>query len=618
MSSHSLSTRRGSVSARDPYGAHVRLRRPSTSTLTIVRLPATPSSLQEPSQFNKKFTRRSAPSTAAQPEHPRLSFATSSFANDQSRPDGHSPSGSPNTSPRIRPSLPHRFSQGIMAKPRLSAEQIVEIAKQAKNVPPPNPQSPTVPHRPQSPHTLSPPTSAAHPAPATFTPLPDDIYLPFIHRTEEVSQLISSHPTAKLFALLKQAFSNKDDAQLPPNTIPPGDSVHWSYFQLIHHLTKVDRDVCSDADWVFSAHRCIMSHSELIWERVKAALGIPPELDFEEEPEERLSMSFDIDESAILDSPMLDRASDKDEQAQFTARLRRRLLNTQESGSVADTSAITTHENVFGADEQTTHGIQSPTLSEVEELESGHLTIEPLLSNSNSHPPPLSLPASLSAPTSDGGLGDIAEGAEEEVEEEEGTDESKKEKPLEDDFIDPSHIQGLRISTGCFSPNESAISSPVIGGSMSSLVRTSSESSIRSGNFSNYLQTTAGAGQASSSSEEEGTSATDMLGDRVLDSTTMRARFANYRRTRPASVSGYDSREWNVPYNPVAERGLGNPLFPSNFARLALEPTLRANSALRSPARYVPGMGHKARSQSWVAGRTSAESEYASEGSMGE
>ncbi|KZP21105.1 hypothetical protein FIBSPDRAFT_931921 [Athelia psychrophila] len=37
-------------------------------------------------------------------------------------------------------------------------------------------------------------------------------------------------------------------------------------------------------------------------------------------------------------------------------------------------------------------------------------------------------------------------------------------------------------------------------------------------------------------------------------------------------------------YDPVGERGPGNPLFPSNFARLAVGPTLRANNpALRSP-----------------------------------
>jgi len=57
---------------------------------------------------------------------------------------------------------------------------------------------------------VSPPVAAhdAQPVPATFTPLPDDIYLPFIERPAEIAALISSPPDIKLFSLLAQTFSS--------------------------------------------------------------------------------------------------------------------------------------------------------------------------------------------------------------------------------------------------------------------------------------------------------------------------------------------------------------------------------------------------------------------------
>lgn len=487
MLSQSLSARRGSVSAPDPFGEHAHLRRPSSSTLTIVRIPSAPA-VHEPQKL------------------PGRRFALSSFSQEQRT----SPSSSPSTSPRIRPSSPHRFAQGIIGKPRLSAEQVVELARQAKSAP----QSPVHSHRPQSPQTHSPTPSVTQ---ATFTPLPDDIYLPFIHRADEVSQLISTPPTVKLFSLLRQAFSNPSDDD---RTTPLGDPAQWSNPQLLHHLTKVDRDVCSDADWVFAARKCIMSHSELIWERVKTALGVPPELDVEDD--EEFPTAFEDDDSAIVDSPLVGRVD------HFSANLARRLA--QEPGPGPDTSVDV--NALDDAAPHVPHASQSPELSGHEEAEDDHLTFEPLLSNSSaSIPTPVSL---------GGGLGDIAEGAEDEVEEE--TD-----KGEEDDLINPSQIQGLRISTGCKSPDESVISSPVV----------TRPSGVRSSSFSDLSSLSARDTCA-------GLSRVHSAGGR------------SYRRSRPASMSGFDPKVWDVPYNAVGERGPGNPLFPSSFARLALGPTLQA------------------------------------------
>ena len=488
-----LSARRGSVSAPDPFGERTHLLRPSSSTLTIVRLPSAPA-VHEPQKL------------------PGRRFAIS-FSQSQPRQESRtSPSSSPSSSPRIRPSSPHRFSQGIIGKPRLSAEQVVELARQAKAAPGSSPQSPVQSHRPQSPPTHSPTSSVSQPQPATFTPLPDDIFLPFIHRAEEVSQLISGPPTVKLFSLLRQAFNNISDDD---REAPSGDPAQWSNSQLLHHLTKVDRDVCSDADWVFAARKCIVSHSELIWERVKAALGVPPELDVED-PEE-FPTAFEDDESAIADSPLVGRV------AHFSAGLARHLA--QESGPAPDASVDV---DVLGdSTPYITRAPQSPALSGDDEPEDDHLTFEPLLSTSASIPTPVSLPPSLG-----GGLGDIAEGAEDEEEEE-----ANKGKE-DDDLINPSQIQGLRISTGCKSADGSVISSPV-----------TRPSGVRSSSFSDLSSLSARDARAGLS--------------------RVRSAGHSYRRARPVSMPGFDPKEWDV-------RGAGNPLFPSSFARLAQGPTLRA------------------------------------------
>lgn len=133
------------------------------------------------------------------------------------------------------------------------------------------------------------PHDGAHVAPATFTPLPDDIYLPFVDRPSEVAHLISLPPDSKLFALLAQTLPKKYAGEGgDPLDVPDATTVHlprdpslWTYAHLIHHLTQVDRDAVADPMWTFATRKCIISHSELIWERVKGAFGVPPELDFD-------------------------------------------------------------------------------------------------------------------------------------------------------------------------------------------------------------------------------------------------------------------------------------------------------------------------------------------------
>ncbi|KAG5718045.1 hypothetical protein E4T56_gene14693 [Termitomyces sp. T112] len=348
-----LSSRRGSVCAADPLGTHATRTHNvhASSTLTIVRLPSPPPHPRRPD---------------------RVSFATSSF-----RPP--SPS-----SPRLRPASPH----SLPAVPHLSPDQLVDLARSATHQ-----------------------RADSHSAPATFTPLPDDILLPFIDRPSEVAALIATPPSAKLFSLLEKT--------LAPITVPSSDPAKWSYPQLHDHLTQVSRQQASDATWVLQARRCIISHSELIWERVKAALGVPPELDVPPEPERgysssHSSCSIDTDDisddhgrsarghwedwDAVMDSPVYDRRHSG-------------------PGSPLPLSLTSDHD------------------PSAEPTSSTFLSIEPLLASSpNPH-------------SADGGLGldDIQERAEEE--EESAADDTPTENPDKEHLIAPSQIQGLRIST---------------------------------------------------------------------------------------------------------------------------------------------------------------------------
>ena len=125
-----------------------------------------------------------------------------------------------------------------------------------------------------------------------------------------------------------------------------------------------------------------MTHSELIWERLKGALGVPPELELE---------------GACMDDPDVDTGK---------------------------------------ATESTEEAISPPPPSE-------DITIEPIIatpSSNISHPPPMSLTASLSRTASinqGDGLQDIGE----EAEEEENMDDPG---PREEE----TQIHGISISTG--------------------------------------------------------------------------------------------------------------------------------------------------------------------------
>lgn len=547
-----LSARRGSLSAADPFGKNNHLNRASSSILTIVRVASPPPSpsiaLQDPPQ------RRLQPRRIPEPPSARLSFAFSSFASGPA-PGGPansqpSPSSSPSSSPRVRAASPHRHS---FHKPRLTPDQLLDLARQSTSPRPFQPHSPSSashspvlhprshsPFRPASPQQQPPPQQAT--APATFISLPDHIYLPFIDRPSEVAALISQPPSAKLFSLLAQTFP------ADPNPSPefPKDPAKWSYTHLQAWLTQVDRAVAPDSLWVLYARRAILFHSELIWERIKGALGVPPELDVDltDDLDDHGSSSSSVNTDEISDDEgMAAKGHWDDWDATMDSPVFRRgdspvvptALKTALEGEAANLGASFSLRRPEGdetisptpAGEGTEHDYDYQLLS-----------IEPLLASSI--PPPLSLPSSLA-------LLDIAEGAEDEAEAEgedgdTSTDPNTKERE-DEGLIDPTQIQGLRISTSPLPV------SPILG-PVSPLPP--------------YPHVPYAGSQPHSRSSSFGSS---------LSSSGVFARSGSFGSL--VGLAGLAARG-DDPYDPVADRGPGNPLFPGNFARLALAPTLSA------------------------------------------
>lgn len=633
-----LSARRGSVSASDPFGQHATLNhdpnRSSSSTLTIVRVldPSTQAGvpqgtgttsihLSEPPApaLHRRSLRHpgsiTSSSTNADGSAGRLSFAFSSFAPNSSASASSSMSApavtttpsrrasSPSTSPRLRSSSP-QFSRKLsssgsspFSKPNLSPEQLVDLARQSTSpryVPPPA-STPSTPHLPAlaSPGGSSSPISGTMTAPATFTPLPEDIYLPFIDRPIEVAQLLSTHPTTKLFSLLAQTFPRTQGPENLDDSTFSADPAKWSFGTLRLWLTIVDRHTASDALWVRNARRCVLSHSELIWERLKGALGVPPELEVDGEYDTESVIIADDHPSDVSVAPtpaMLDAD-----------------VAVEDSGETNTPLTSLPHSDVQSSQNDS----MSSSPQEAPLSISTHLLIEPILatlaSNANisapgsTYPPPLSLPPNMSQSASLGkgdGLQDIGE----EAEDEDCADTEAPERdtqPVEDS----SQIHGLRISTSpvpsspafapqSFSHPTSPVLNPNDSGRNSTELRWSSEFTLP---LTRRISRTSSHGSVNS------------LGRPTF----------GYNYSSAGSDFGDNDNERT--YDPVGDRGPGNPLFPSNFARLALGPTLSANNPNLRPSRsstqpaysrfakWAPG----GRPPSWIDAWDPVKHEYA-------
>ncbi|KAF9069796.1 hypothetical protein BDP27DRAFT_1324989 [Rhodocollybia butyracea] len=731
-----LSSRRGSISAPDPFAKHAEINlnpnRLSSSTLTIVRVPnansdslshahsafanANPGtiSLKDPPGPGQRrphhWTFRETRTSIWRPRKPRMSFAFSTFGSSRPSPSDRTGARTPSPSSpsRLRPSSP---GSGYAApKPKLTPEQLYDLAHNATNLTSSqNQRAYPFLGSPRSSPLSSIQGVSSGAEPATFTPLHPSVYLPFIDRPAEVKALIESTPTRKLFALLKQTFPRgnySDSAAAPitsarlvvtnadPNQSPPVSPVlsdpnptTWTYDGLISYLTTTPRENAPDALWIAKIRKCILSRSELIWERVKGALGVPPELDVDFDLD--MDMDADVFESsesesesdrdmqsplsvktpktdemedggmkargywegwdAIVDSPVYDRSAfpsansaspSADEPMPINAAaamVRTRHSYSSEdttdsltpvqkesrSPSRADTEVPEIRQQMptpttmsFDDGQQANAASQDGNMSAAKHRKSTSrsswgsqgsfsassisspnpetgVIIEPLIISPNQgivgssglNPPPLSLPASLADSVNPGKEEDDAGKAKEESKEDVTTTNSPN------PTIDPVQIHGLRISLPS-SPGSSAASSPVLSyrpfshnpipGSLSrtnSLTQTESKrSSWGSIGSGVNLYRTQSLGLTRTGSSGSITS----IGSQGLMGYSSDYSSRGFAGGTGEGGSGYDSEGG---YDPVGDRSPGNPLFPSNFARLATGPTLQANNpSLRSPS----------------------------------
>jgi hypothetical protein len=483
----SLVQRRGSVSASDPFGNHAALNHnpnlSTSSTLTIVRVdPQTQQSGQpvaqdsaSNTQHRSRFHRRvsSTGSSSAQ-NLPRLSFAFSSFASHAPATGGPASPGATGvrpaspTSPLMRPSSPsssrHPSHRSFNNKPRLTPAELYDLAKHSVSPKFANSSAPS------SPPGSSPNTSSADAgmAPAVFTALPPSVYLPFLDRSAEVASLISSPPTTKLFALLQQMFpkdpSSSAHSPLLSGSVPeneiPSDPLTWSFTHLTSWLL-LPRSAAPDALYVLKTRHCILSRSELIWERVKGALGVPPELDTASLVEVLDWRSTQVSVHGYGDSAIdsEDESVSASEKGGESEKFRMELTSPGSTGRQGSITRLSIPSGATGVEssntqwrevpEATTPLSESPFPSEADPHTPiqgpGQISISPILTPSSSqslNPPHLSLAASEGE-----ALGDITEDAEGEDESANAGDAKANVEAAPLTPEQSPQIQGLRIHT---------------------------------------------------------------------------------------------------------------------------------------------------------------------------
>lgn len=373
----------------------------------------------------------------------------------------------------------------------------------------------------------------------------DDVWLPFIDRPMEVSALILSPPSAKLFSLLAQTFPRVEGHSSPSITalaaIPKElnmddfgtDPTVWTFTQLYFWLTTVPRTSAPDIFWVHQARACILARSELIWERVKGALGVPPELDIDEEDQENDGQHDIFTEWATTTVGV--------HEVEGSA--------AQASPEAADVQDIITSPIDVDSDP---------------ELNTLSLSIENVIAL----PTPIPSSSPLAA---DAGLQDISED-QEEVDEDptvSGDDGSQKQATRAQadyataksaqDTTPQETILGLKISTVPLSssPMVPSVTGPV----------------MISHSLSHILHPRA---HSVSSSPTLNANPLPMASPSRSFSHLSSSPYARPKSLRTSSFGCIHSNSSSTAYDPVGDRVPGNPLFPSNFARLAVGPTLRA------------------------------------------
>ncbi|KAF8515337.1 hypothetical protein BU17DRAFT_93618 [Hysterangium stoloniferum] len=261
-----VATRKGSIAAPDPLARHASADTPRKvkSRLTIIRAPQEPLADEiptitlgkprlPPSEYktNSSLKLRHADGAEAKQRPTRLSFAKSRR------------SPGPQYSPKSRSNSFGARGTPLIRRPTLAAQQICDLA--ASSLTAASKVSPTTPN-----------------APSLFRPIPASYYLPFLDRPEEVSLLLDYSSNALLMTLISRTFPSH--LRAPPASDPSIDTEHtdptqWSYPALSSYIRTCPREVASDMEWVGKVRTCIRVRSELMWERLREILGVPPELD---------------------------------------------------------------------------------------------------------------------------------------------------------------------------------------------------------------------------------------------------------------------------------------------------------------------------------------------------
>ncbi|EJD08223.1 uncharacterized protein FOMMEDRAFT_131117 [Fomitiporia mediterranea MF3/22] len=428
-----LSSRRGSSSAPDPYGLHADIEttqgKASRITILPVRSPPPPqqsntalgNAREKRSSWGSTHSTHSAASNTSTGRG-RLSFAFSSFTPINKDKDGGDAaqgghggpanlSGPPSPGgrfPMTRRNSSHSLDRtgqrgggGGANFQQLSPQQVCDLAISSISNPPLA--SPSLDGRTTAP--IANQQQQLQQATTPFLVLSDEVYLPFLERPAEVTALLTSAPTNRLMALLQQTFpkSLRDPFDANASLKPFGeDPAKWSFAELTRWLQTVDREEADDRVWVSKARKSVLARSELIWSRLKAALGVPPELEEEEE---------DGDEEEEEEDGNVGKYDDGEA----------RVANYADDDYVGD-----------------------------EERERFEAWLEPIY-DGDMGAKCVASPVNLPSPSNPFDLGSIGEGAEDEEEKDKDTDKEKeKEKAVEEAT---RMIHGLRLSTPLTSSN---------------------------------------------------------------------------------------------------------------------------------------------------------------------
>lgn len=403
-----------------------------------------------------------------------------------------------------------------------------------------------------------------------------------------------------------------------PLGLPP-QPTQWTYAQLVTHLTQTTRAQLPDKEWVLFARACIRARSEALWERVKGSLGVPSDIYEDDEQESEEEEDDDVRHVGISElsemSPVIgfrnfgnnagSEPAGSDEEHEPEAWVEPVFPNNGGPGSAR--GSVTNSPTHYFAGGGGSHPLSQGTTG----LGGGGSDAK-------------SWAGSVSG-RSDGGRMELIG---EEEEEEEDEDEKDKDSTSGAGHKTPepdSPMVGLRILTAPMSPGYHPAQSQSIaagsGGVSPGFHGGGSGAATPSGMATAIPVGTAGIGGVgtgipgnnsgtASPAPASPTPSIHQFLSPPLPAKNPRAGawvspLSNTISTGGRGLSGMGGRSgwnssaggrnspissgggWNSPlssgggggrdaWNPMTERGPGNPLFPSSFARLSLGPTLSA------------------------------------------